>query len=124
MACCYHRIQFDNGENTTNAVLSKEVCIYKLQDTGEGGGVLEACFQNMTPVFTLPKTTPEFPDSVVLQYNKFPVACEMSIPPCAVMSCHNTNLIKISVFGSLATDKRSTADQGGYNMYTHVLAIL
>jgi hypothetical protein len=55
---------------------------------GRGRGGLEACFQNMTPVFTLLKATPEWLDSVVLQY-KYPVACEMSIPPCAVISCHN-----------------------------------
>ena len=43
----------------------QEVWIYKYQDTG-GDGVLEACFQNMTPIFTLPKTTQEQPYSVVL----------------------------------------------------------
>jgi hypothetical protein len=62
----------------------------------------------MTPALTLPKTTPELPDSVVLQHNKFPIACEMSLLSCAVMLCHNTNMIKISIFGSPATDKSSS----------------
>ena len=46
--------------------LDQEVCIYKYRDTGwGGGGGPEACFQNMTLVFTLLKTTPEQPYSVL-----------------------------------------------------------
>ena len=35
-------------------------------ERGKGGGVLEACFQNMTPVFLLIKISHEQPYGVVL----------------------------------------------------------